>query len=69
MLSAIAIIQLCICTRSKIHLNKYTYWTKSGELCVDFVFATLISKCIKVKQLEADNWLFNILYRLLEFWK
>ena len=23
----------------------------------------LNDKCMKVKQLEADNWLFNILYR------
>ena len=73
MLSAIAIIQLCICTKSKIHLNKIyileTRFTKSGELCVDFVFVTQISKCMKVKELEADNWLYNIIYRLLEFWK
>ena len=51
------------CTKSKIHLNKHTYiletrvtrFTKSGELCVDFVFVTQISKCMKMKQLKADN--------------
>ena len=36
-----------------------------------FMLVTQISnkyKCMKVKQFEADNRLFNILYRLLEFW-
>ena len=66
MLSAIAIVQLRICTKSKIYLNKYTYWrqdslNQGSYVCVDFVFVTQISK---LKQLEADNRLLNI---LLEF--
>ena len=28
-----------------------------------------VKLCMRVKQLEVDNQLFNIVYRLLEFWK
>ena len=54
-------------TSINIHYWIQLRFTKSGELCVDLVFVTQISKCMKVKQLEAYNRLFNILYQLLEF--
>ena len=46
-------IALRICNSINIHTGDR--FTKSGDLCVDFVFVTQVSKCMKVKQLEADN--------------
>ena len=41
---------------------------KSGEL-MQYNVTQILYRCIKMKQLEADNQLFNIIYRLLKFWK
>ena len=54
MLSAIAVKFTSI----NIHILE-TVFTKSGELCV---FVTQISKCMKVKQLEADNRLLTLIF-------
>ena len=42
-------------------------WIKSGELMYQICVCYSNFYYMKVKQLEADYWLFNILYRLLEF--